>query len=344
MLKSELINFSTLPTDKPLFGGKKMFSLICIAFLTSLILLPIQIAPHFAVAGICSSDVDKQSGGVITGTLYSSDGETLSKQNAPIVLLIDGTASCGVENIIRQASVNQQNGSYIFTGLSAGKYRLKIFSLDSYVQEWWAPSGSVYECEKSQPVCLTETDFIDGIDFQLDRTASVSGTIYQTDGKTPVSQNSFQVEVQIVEGDPCGEYEIATMLTTQGGIFDGTYVISGIPPGNYYLTTRNRNNAPYAVEWYAEPESTIDCVRARMISLQENDFLQGMDFQMDPLQKGDFDSNGHVNLADAIKCLHAINGMSDTCINWNADVNGDNQIGIDDAMYILRTVTGLNSN
>ena len=62
--------------------------------------------------------------------------------------------------------------------------------------------------------------------------------------------------------------------------------------------------------------------------------------------KGDIDGNGVVNLADAILAVKVIGGQTPDGIRDNyaasgADVNGDGQVGLHEALYILQRIAGL---
>ena len=60
-------------------------------------------------------------------------------------------------------------------------------------------------------------------------TASVSGTLYQSDGVTPVTV--LMAWVKVVQGTPCLEWVAAGgSAAVYGG--DGAYTLSDIPPGN----------------------------------------------------------------------------------------------------------------
>lgn len=56
--------------------------------------------------------------------------------------------------------------------------------------------------------------------------------------------------------------------------------------------------------------------------------------------RGDADSDGDVNLRDAILAIQAISGTNPGIVYVAADVNGDNKIGMAEAIYIMQTVAG----
>jgi len=56
--------------------------------------------------------------------------------------------------------------------------------------------------------------------------------------------------------------------------------------------------------------------------------------------RGDADGNGVVNLNDTILMLQIICGKKDVAVNISADVNGDGQIGLAEAVYSLQKLAG----
>ena len=56
---------------------------------------------------------------------------------------------------------------------------------------------------------------------------------------------------------------------------------------------------------------------------------------------GDFNYDGHTDLTDAIICLKLISGIiPENSIYLNADVNGDDRIGLEDILYIMQKSSG----
>ena len=58
--------------------------------------------------------------------------------------------------------------------------------------------------------------------------------------------------------------------------------------------------------------------------------------------KGDVNSDGAVNLADAIMALQVISRMiTAQTVNKVADVNGDDKIGMAEVLYIMQNIAGM---
>ncbi len=64
-------------------------------------------------------------------------------------------------------------------------------------------------------------------------------------------------------------------------------------------------------------------------------------FPNDPIIPGDLDNDGDVDLVDAILALKAMADMNSADIHAEAEINGDDKIGIEEAIYILQKVAGL---
>lgn len=105
----------------------------------------------------------------------------------------------------------------------------------------------------------------------------VSGTIFRNDGITPVTD--ADIAVQVVTGDPCGAWQvIASTTVTEGG--DGSYTITGVNDGDYYLHTSRQDDSSYANEWWtgeALDPSGSTCVGVPLFSVSGGN-KPGMDF------------------------------------------------------------------
>jgi hypothetical protein len=59
------------------------------------------------------------------------------------------------------------------------------------------------------------------------------------------------------------------------------------------------------------------------------------------LLAGDIDSNGIVELKDAVIILQILAGINQKPVNIRADVNNDGKIDLRDAVYVIQKVTGI---
>jgi hypothetical protein len=218
-------------------------------------------------------------GGTISGTVYQSDGSTPITGVQIHVNAYNGDP-CGLNQHIAGVQINSTNGTFSIYGVPAGTYYLLAFDLDSgqssYVSEWWASPNSSYNCSGAQIVTVTAGQTVTGKNFQLDVGGTISGTVYQSDGTTPITDT--QINVTAFSGDPCGAIQSVTGTATDSA--NGTYSITGVPAGTYYLLTWN-NGTPYMDEWWASPSSTYDCNGAQLVTVTAGQTSGSKNFQLD---------------------------------------------------------------
>ena len=133
--------------------------------------------------------------GTLSGTVTSSaNGSAIS--GATIQALQNGA--------VKASTTTASNGTYSLTGLTAGRYDLKA-SASSF--------GSALQNSIAVVAGQTTT-----ANFSLSAPATISGTVTQADGTTPVSGASVQVYVGSAAGssattDSAGSYSIAGLST-----------------------------------------------------------------------------------------------------------------------------------
>lgn len=105
---------------------------------------------------------------------------------------------------------------------------------------------------------------------------SISGTVYGTNGN-PLT--GVSITVWATTGTPCGPFDMIKSANINPS--SGTYSMSDLPTGTYYLRTSN-NGTAYLNEWWASGASTGDCSGAGGIVLSgTNPSASGNDFQLD---------------------------------------------------------------
>jgi hypothetical protein len=174
------------------------------------------------VAGGDTPDINFQlnQGGSITGKVTDSSGAGIAD------VWIHAFSNACLGEHLNSASTDA-SGTYTIMGLPAGFVYLRTinhpFNKVSYITETYNNAAS---CEEAYPVPvnigMTEKD----INFQLELAGSVSGTIHERDGITPVA--GIRVNVY---SDPCqGILKAATYTDDSGG-----YSLMGLPAGNIYV-------------------------------------------------------------------------------------------------------------
>ena len=195
-------------------------------------------------------DFTLEVGGTISGHVYKADGRT------PIanvhVLAEDFQTGEWMEG-----TNTSQDGSYTLT-LPTGSYRVGVCpscsSMAAYVREWH--DGAIRYDEASL-VEVTAPDDTPGIDFTLEAGGTISGHVYQADGRTPVAN----VHV-LAEDFQTGEWMEGTN-TSQ----DGSYTLT-LPTGSYRVGAcpTCSGMAGYVREWYAGVIRSDDATPVEVIA------------------------------------------------------------------------------
>ena len=229
---------------------------------------------------VTGKDFQLEPGATISGTVYQSDGTT-PLTGKEVWISVNTGSPCDSPSGVGSTNVDSATGTYTITGLPAGTYYLWTSSSDNYVSEWWASPLSVWDCAGAQPVVVAEGEAVTGKDFQLDPGATISGTVYQSDGTTPLTGK--EVWINVYTGTTCGSL---THVGSSVGVDSatGNYTIPGLPAGTYYLQIYPSDN--YISEWWAAPESVRDCAGAQPVEVTEQQAVTGKDFQLDPVVLG----------------------------------------------------------
>jgi putative cell wall-binding protein/5-hydroxyisourate hydrolase-like protein (transthyretin family) len=137
-------------------------------------------------------------------------------------------------------------GAFAVTGLAPATYRFQV-QATGYVTEWWEDAPNV---ELGTSWTVTDDTLQTGLDFEIDRTGSVSGTVYDL-GSTPLSNVSVMAQTLAVDSSG-GKYWTNVISAVSDG--SGAYTIANMIPGTYRLRFYDQNAAPpyYLPEFYAE--------------------------------------------------------------------------------------------
>jgi len=261
--------------------------------------------------------------GSISGTVFRSDGVTPVTGVLVSVAAFQGRCEAG-DRIGGITETNPSNGTYTLSGLPPGKHYLVALTQNQadYANEFWTSTGSTSNCSNAETVTVGNSP-ITGKNFQLDLGTSISGTVYKSDGVTPLTGKP--IEVGALRGDPCGGSWLLDKTFTNPK--DGTYTIKGVPPGQYYLRTDNLNLCQYINEWWASPGSSYACSDAIPLTVGVTP-LTGIDFQLDLIQDADDDG-----ISDEIDTAPGSpsNDFSDGKTSGTVTDRGDQVLTIKDA-------------
>jgi len=220
-------------------------------------------------------------GATLSGTVYREDGTT-PVTGEPILLTLYKGDPCGEKQWMNDTGIDQDNGTYVLLGLAPGTYYLQATNqnLSDYANSWYASPKSSRECTGAQPIEITDlSDLVEGRDFQLKQGGSISGTVYQSDGTTPLTGYSIQIEAVI--GSPCGAF--ISVMNTRTDPTTGAYTMRGLPLTTYSLISGNMQLSDHVNEWWASPSSSPLCGSAQTVPLTtEGEAVTGRNFQLEP--------------------------------------------------------------
>ncbi len=175
-------------------------------------------------------------------------------------------------------ATTDSNGDYTLNGLSSESYIIQTEDWSGgseYIQERWAEGSSVQDCNLADYVSVVSGQTKPNIDLQLELGGTISGTIIDSATMTGVSYQS--VEVFTTNFDAC---DYATNTYYGNTDSQGEYTVSGLPPGEYYITV-NTYSSDYVEEWWAENGSVQNCLNAKKIILSGGQNVTGKDLQLE---------------------------------------------------------------
>ena len=193
------------------------------------------------------------------------------------------------------SSQTDTNGFYEIGGLVEGTYRLEFYAQDgNYV------SGVVDSIVVGAGVVVSDIDSI------LEEYASLSGTVTQADGTTPISG----VLVRLKKDDESWEYYAWADE-------NGHYAFNWLYPGNYTLKTTPVSGIGYLGEWYNSaglyiPGQDAPPPEAEVITLGSGEERTGINFALDPAGRitGTVIGNGGTPIAGVVmKAKNATHGI-----------------------------------
>ena len=211
----------------------------------------------------------------ISGTMYQSDGVTpLTGDSSAGVSAYTGSP-CDIYTWVSDSNFDPSSGEYTLSSLPGGTYYLQTYSSGSYLAEWWASPLSVPDCSSAQSITVTDEQTVTDINFQMVPAAAISGTVYQIDGVTPLTGDS-SVGVLVYSGSPCDSYTWAIGSNVDPAT--GEYTLSGLSAGTYYLQAYSSGS--YFDEWWASPQSVLDCSEAQSITVAAGQTVTGINFAL----------------------------------------------------------------
>lgn len=204
-------------------------------------------------------------GGSLNGYVEGEMGQAIS--NATVILeeLATGETVQIMTNL---------TGNFDFQALSPGKYILYASKPNRVTNYWNGNWGGAYTKEEAQPIQVNAGQHAGWFGLRLVPAGSISGTVFQADGTTPISGATVTVNTASTGGG--GGTYFSKSVTTGG---DGTYSMPGVPAGNY---TASAVAYGYAIEYYSSSGGTADPTQATPFAVEAGFNTPDINFSLDP--------------------------------------------------------------
>lgn len=163
----------------------------------------------------------------------------------------------------------ETDGTYFIGGLEPGSYAVSFWGGSEYAFEY---SDGRRSREEADPVDVPSGGKATAVDADLDRTASIDGTVLATAdglGVEAVEVCAYPLSSAEENSIGCGE--------TDG---DGDYTIGGLAPGSYKVEFWTGYAAPFLAYQFWDHESRYQV--ADVITLVEGEWREGVDADLEP--------------------------------------------------------------
>jgi hypothetical protein len=227
---------------------------------------------------------------VTTGTTTSGVDFSLTPLGAVSGAVTDAVTGAPVADIrieiflangihLRYGTTNA-SGQYTVEGIPSGDYFVRTNAWGGPYMDELYDDILCYGCDPTSgtPVPVTLATTTSGIDFSLERYGGISGSI--SDAETGELITNTDILVQVWNPD-LRSNSVASQIT-----WDGTYAISSLYPGTYYISARPRWGGSYLTEVYddiacaGEPPSYCDVSKGQPIVVTTDTMVTGIDFNL----------------------------------------------------------------
>jgi len=211
-----------------------------------------------------------QTGGSVSGTVYESDGTT-PIEGMTVYIMDDACWGTLHPPVNTDAS-----GNYTFNGIPPGTVKIAVCpecNNQNYMPQWYGGDNGAGSCSLSSGAEVTKEAVTSGIDFALDAGGIISGTVYESDGATPIEGVKVTAHLNACGGSRYGE------ATTDAA---GAYIMQGLPAGTFKVRACPEcDNLDYLNEWYDGSDGTFDCSQAADVPVVMGQATSGIDLQVD---------------------------------------------------------------
>lgn len=140
----------------------------------------------------------------------------------------------------------------------------------------------------------------------------------------------------------CDDYEISGRISTLEGVLvtltgDASRTTTTDAEGNYKF--EHLSNGTYTIT--PSQDGVLFEPVSRVVTVNNRD-VAGVNFAEKPVEMADINGDGDVDLDDAVLALQVWVGITPgSPVRKDADVNNDNKIGLEEVIYVLQYVSGL---
>ena len=232
---------------------------------------PVRVVSRQATGGIV---IALQTGGAIAGRVT----DAVTGQHLAGVQVGATGIEVGSVSHFSRTSESDSTGFYRIEGLQPGTYNVFTDRAPGYVDTVF-PDGPLVctgpfctrEVRAGAPVSVGAGQLVNGIDFRLRRTGSITGHVTEAGTGAPGA----------------GLVQVVTASGVSGGFAspanDGSYVLEGLPPGRYFLRAFvTRMGLPSGRVYDGFPCTVFDCsaVAGTPVTVVEGAVTTGIDFSL----------------------------------------------------------------
>jgi hypothetical protein len=185
---------------------------------------------------------------------------------------------CGHHDHVGGEVLDPATGMFTINGVPPGQYYIKMNNSNSEptnaVQRWWNSSGGSYDCEQAELITLTEGQDLTGVILITETGATVSGTVYELDGITPVHGLRVYAQVSACDGPWFGNADTDE---------NGNYAITGLPGGTVFVGTCgscNDNNLPFIDVLWDGDTGSPDCEQGVGVEVTAGETTADINFNL----------------------------------------------------------------
>lgn len=186
---------------------------------------PIAVTAPETISGM---DFFLEPGGSISGRVFKEDGAT-PLRGARVWAYSDDNSYHSYYSYVVTS-----DGSFTIPGIPSGNIYVQA-AADGYVTEYY---DGAYSTGAATPVTVDAPDAVSGIDFSMEPGGSISGYVYQADGRTPLI--GAYVWAYKTDGTDTTYYAYNVKS-------DGSYTIPGLLTNTYYVKAAANG---YITEFY----------------------------------------------------------------------------------------------